>query len=33
MPVRRSTRKYRLPGKSIHSLAEFYDEIGLLLHF
>jgi len=26
-------RKYKLPGKSIHSLAEFYDEIGLLLHF
>ena len=26
-------RKYKLPGKSIHSLDEFYDEIGLLLNF
>jgi len=26
-------RKYKLPGKSIHSLAEFYDEIALLLNF
>jgi ribonuclease inhibitor len=33
MPVRRSTRKYKLPGKSIHSLDEFYDEIALLLNF
>jgi ribonuclease inhibitor len=33
MPVRRSTRKYKLPGKSIHSLDEFYDEIALLFLF
>jgi ribonuclease inhibitor len=33
MPVRRSTTKYKLPGKSIHSLDEFYDEIALLFHF
>ena len=33
MPVRRSTSKYKLPGKSIHSLDEFYDEIARLLHF
>lgn len=33
MPVKRSTRKYRLPGKSIHSLDEFYNEIGRLLNF
>jgi ribonuclease inhibitor len=33
MPVRRSSSKYKLPGKSIHSLDEFYDEIALLFHF
>ena len=33
MPVRQSTSNYRLPGKSIHSLDEFYDEIARLLHF
>jgi ribonuclease inhibitor len=33
MPVRRSARIYELPGQSIRSLDEFYDEIALLLHF
>jgi ribonuclease inhibitor len=33
MPVKRSTRKYRLSGKSIHSLDEFYNEIALLFNF
>jgi ribonuclease inhibitor len=33
MPVRQSTSKYKLRGKSIHSLDEFYDEIAHLFHF
>jgi ribonuclease inhibitor len=33
MPVRRSMRKYKLPGKSIRSLDRFYDEIALLFNF
>jgi ribonuclease inhibitor len=33
MPVRRSTRKYKLSGKSIHSLDEFYNEIALHFNF
>jgi ribonuclease inhibitor len=33
MPVRRSTRKYKLPGKSIRTLDRFYDEIARLFHF
>ena len=33
MRVKRSTKKVRLAGKSIHSLDEFYDEISKKLRF
>ena len=33
MRVKRSTKKVKLPGKSIRSLDEFYSEIGKKLRF
>ena len=33
MRVKRSTKKVKLPGKSIRSLDEFYGEIAKKLHF
>jgi ribonuclease inhibitor len=33
MPVKRSTKKVNLPGKTVRSLDEFYEEIARKLRF
>ena len=33
MPVKRSGKRFNLPGKAIRSVEEFYDEIARGLHF
>ncbi len=33
MPVKKSGKRYKLPGKAIRSLEEFYEEIAREFHF
>jgi ribonuclease inhibitor len=33
MPVKRSVKRFSLPGKAIRSVEEFYDEVARELHF